>query len=92
MDIMSVLFGMAVGGLRHEHDRGPRSCSSSAPSLYGVTFTVDQWALLLAVFFLTLAALYGLGMVLASLFLLWGREAWHLTPARSRSRSTSCPG
>ena len=30
-------------------------------------------------FFLTLAALYGLGMVLASLFLMWGREAWHLT-------------
>ncbi len=28
---------------------------------------------------LTLAALYGLGMVLASVFLLWGREAWHLT-------------
>ena len=33
----------------------------------------------MAVFFLTLAALYGLGMVLASLFLMWGREAWHLT-------------
>ena len=31
------------------------------------------------VFFLTLAALYGLGMVMASLFLMWGREAWHLT-------------
>jgi ABC-2 type transport system permease protein len=31
------------------------------------------------VFFLTLSALYGLGMVLASLFLMWGREAWHLT-------------
>ena len=50
-------------------------------ALYGVAFTVDQWVLLLGVFFLTLAALYGLGMVLASLFLLWGREAWHLTQA-----------
>jgi ABC-2 type transport system permease protein len=36
---------------------------------------------LLIVFFLTLAALYGLGMVLASLFLMWGREAFHLTQA-----------
>jgi ABC-2 type transport system permease protein len=31
------------------------------------------------VFVLTLAALYGLGMMLASLFLMWGREAFHLT-------------
>ena len=29
-------------------------------------------------FVLTLAALYGLGMMFASLFLLWGREAWHI--------------
>jgi ABC-2 type transport system permease protein len=50
-----------------------------ATVLYGVTFDIDQWLLLLAVFFLTLAALYGLGMILASLFLMWGREAWHLT-------------
>jgi ABC-2 type transport system permease protein len=49
--------------------------------VYGVVFTIDQWLLLLAVFFLTLAAMYGLGMVLASLFLLYGREAWHMTQA-----------
>ena len=47
--------------------------------MYGVTFSVDQWLLLAVVFLLTLAALYGLGMMLASLFLLWGREACHLT-------------
>jgi len=50
-----------------------------ATVIYHVTFAIDQWFLLLAVFFLTLAALYGLGMVLASLFLMWGREAWNLT-------------
>ena len=50
-----------------------------ASLVYGVQFSVDQWGLLIVVFFLTLAALYGLGMVLASLFLMWGREAWHLT-------------
>jgi ABC-2 type transport system permease protein len=47
--------------------------------LYGVSFHVAQWALLLLVFLLTLSALYGLGMLLSSLFLMWGREAWHLT-------------
>jgi ABC-2 type transport system permease protein len=47
--------------------------------VYGVSFSVQQWGLLLAVFFLTMAALYGLGMMLSSLFVLWGREAWHLT-------------
>ena len=50
-----------------------------ATTIYGVTFSVDQWALLIGVFLLTLAALYGLGMMLAGLFLMWGREAWHLT-------------
>jgi ABC-2 type transport system permease protein len=30
-------------------------------------------------FVLTMAALYGLGMLFASVFLLWGREAWHIS-------------
>ena len=78
ISMMSVLLGMAIGGLL-------MSCFRAAvvlivgTLLYGVVFSVDQWFLLLAVFFLTLAALYGLGMVLATLFLLWGREAWHAT-------------
>jgi len=37
-----------------------------------------RWWLLIAMFLLTLAALYGLGMMFASIFLLWGREAWHM--------------
>lgn len=78
MSMMSILLGMAVGGLL-------MSCFRAAVVLiigtvfYGVVFAVDQWFLLLGVFFLTLSALYGLGMVLATLFLLWGREAWHMT-------------
>jgi len=31
------------------------------------------------VFFTALVALYGLGMMFASLYLLWGREAWNLS-------------
>ncbi len=78
VSMMSVLFGMALGGLLMSSIRAGVVLLVGAV-LYEVAFTVEQWALLLAVFLLTLAALYGLGMVLASLFLLWGREAWHMT-------------
>jgi ABC-2 type transport system permease protein len=46
--------------------------------LFNVQYAIDQWLLLGLVFVLTLVALYGLGMLMASLFLFWGREAWHL--------------
>jgi ABC-2 type transport system permease protein len=80
VSLMSVLFGMATGSLL-------ASCLRAGivllvgTVLYGVTFAVHDWLLLSAVFVLTLAALYGFGMILASLFVLWGREAWHLTNA-----------
>ncbi|MBA2255534.1 MAG: ABC transporter permease [Chloroflexi bacterium] len=78
IDLMSVLLGMAVGGLFASLIRAAVVLGVGT-AVYGVVFVVDQWLLLLAVFALTLTALYGLGMVLASLFLLWGREAWNLT-------------
>jgi ABC-2 type transport system permease protein len=78
MHIMAVLFGMAFGGFVMSSTRAI-AVLVIATTLYGVTFDVNQWLLLIAVFALTLAALYGLGMMLASLFLMWGREAWHLT-------------
>jgi ABC-2 type transport system permease protein len=78
MHFMSVLLGMAIGGFAMSSTRA-LVVLVVASGLYGVSFAVDQWALLLIVFFLTLAALYGLGMVLAGLFLMWGREAWHMT-------------
>jgi ABC-2 type transport system permease protein len=78
VSMMSILLGMAAGGLVMSSVRAAVVLLIGS-LLYGVQFQVDQWGLLLAVFFLTLAALYGLGMVLASLFLMWGREAWHLT-------------
>ena len=78
MNVMAVLVGMAIGGLFMSGTRAI-VVLVVASLIYGVQFSVDQWGLLLLVFFLTLSALYGLGMVLASLFLMWGREAWHLT-------------
>lgn len=77
MHFMSVLFGMALGGMFMSSTRAV-AVLAIATVVYGVSFAVEQWLLLVAVFALTLAALYGLGMVLASLFLMWGREAWHL--------------
>jgi ABC-2 type transport system permease protein len=78
VSMMSILLGMAVGGLVMSGVRAAVVLAIGA-LIFDVHFQVDQWALLLAVFLLTLAALYGLGMVLASLFLAWGREAFHLT-------------
>jgi len=75
---MAVLVGMAIGGLILSSSRAAMVLVI-ATVVYGVSFAVDQWLLLALVFGLTLAALYGLGMVLASLFLMWGREAFHLT-------------
>ena len=78
MDIMAVLFGMAFGGLVMSSTRAA-VVLVVATVLYGVAVRGRPVGPAAAVFFLTLAALYGLGMVLASLFLMWGREAWHLT-------------
>jgi ABC-2 type transport system permease protein len=78
VSMMSILLGMAVGGLLMSAVRAAVVLAIGT-LLYDVRFEIVQWGLLLAVFFLTLAALYGLGMLLASLFLAWGREAQHLT-------------
>jgi ABC-2 type transport system permease protein len=73
---MAILTGMAVGGL----------AATVLRSLVGVAMGVwifhvhlepfSPW-MLAAVFMATMGALYALGMILASLFLLYGREAWH---------------
>jgi ABC-2 type transport system permease protein len=78
IDIMAILFGMAIGGMVMSGSRAV-VILVVASVVYGVTFAVGQWLLLGLVFLLTLAALYGLGMMLASLFLVWGREAFELT-------------
>ncbi|MBP1705935.1 MAG: hypothetical protein H6Q36_1674 [Chloroflexi bacterium] len=75
--LMSILLGMAIGGLFASAIRAA-VVVATASLVFGVEYSVSSWAGLVLVFLLTLAALYGLGMLLASLFLLWGREAWHL--------------
>ena len=77
ISLMSILVGMAVGGL---YLSGTRALVIVIVGslLFDVQYEIDQWLLLGLVFLLTLVALYGLGMLMASLFLFWGREAWHL--------------
>jgi len=47
--------------------------------VFGVTFEVQSGWLLTGTFVLTMAALYGMGMTLASLFMLLGRDGWKLS-------------
>ena len=77
---MAILTGMAIGGL----------AATMVRSLVGVALGVwvfhiqvapfSPWALA-GIFLLTMVALYALGMTLSSVFLLYGREAWHTANA-----------
>ncbi len=78
MNRMALLGGMAVGGMFMTSVRAVSTLVAGV-IVFGVIFQVANPLLLLAVFFVTLVALYGLGMMFASLYLLWGREAWNLS-------------
>ena len=78
MSRMALLAGMAVGGMFMTSVRA-LSTLVAGVLVFGVVFQVANPLLLLAVFFVTLIALYGMGMMFASLYLLWGREAWNLS-------------
>ena len=77
MNLMSILAGMAIGGLVMTSSRA-LAVIVIGSLLYGVSYDIQEPGLLVAVFFLTMIPLYGLGMLFASLFLMWGREANHL--------------
>ncbi len=75
--MMAILLGMALGGIIATALRAGAILLVGS-LIFHVQYAVGDLPALVAVFILTLAALYGLGMMSASLFLLWGREAWHL--------------
>ena len=77
MHLMSILAGMAIGGLVLTSSRAIAVIGIGS-LLFGVTYDVRDPLALAAVFVLTMIPLYGMGMLFASLFLLWGREAFHL--------------
>jgi ABC-2 type transport system permease protein len=75
--LMAILLGMGVGGLYSTTVRAG-TIAIVGTLLFQVTFNGSQWAFALLVFLVTMVALYGLGMVLSSVFLMWGREAWQI--------------
>jgi ABC-2 type transport system permease protein len=75
---MAILLGMALGGMFATTLRAI-AVITIGTLLFHVSMTVQNVPVLLGVFLTTLVALYGLGMLLSSLFLLFGREAWHLS-------------
>lgn len=75
---MAILLGMGIGGLVSTTIRA-LAVILIGSLLFNVTYQILSFPLVFLVFFLTLVALYGLGMILASLFLFYGREAWHLS-------------
>jgi ABC-2 type transport system permease protein len=73
---MAILLGMALGGIVNTTLRAiiilvAGTFIFQAPLMVNEPFTA------LLMFFLTIIALYALGMLFASLFMLYGREAWH---------------
>lgn len=75
--LMGILTGMALGGMTTTVVRAT-VISISGVLIFDVPVDPTSWWLLAGAFLLTLAALYGLGMMFSSVFLMWGREAWHL--------------
>jgi ABC-2 type transport system permease protein len=78
--LMAVLLGMALGGMVATTLRAGIIIVFGT-ILFHIPFVIADFVQLFAVFLLTMTALYGLGMLLASLFLLWGREAWQISTA-----------
>jgi len=77
---VALLLGMALGGIFMSSVRAV-SILIMGVFLFDVQFQIASWWSLIGTFVLTLVALYGLGMLLSSLFMLLGREGWHLTMA-----------
>jgi ABC-2 type transport system permease protein len=75
--MMAILLGMALGGMVGTTLRAVAIVVIGSV-LFDVQFSVSSVPLLLTVFALSLVALYGMGMMFASLFLLLSREGWHL--------------
>ncbi len=76
--LMAILLGMAIGGIVASTVRA-LAVITLGLLIFRVEISVVSVPQLLGVFLLTLVALYGLGMLFASLFLLYGRQAWHLS-------------
>lgn len=76
MSRMALLGGMAVGGAVMTSTRAAATLIIGVV-IFHVALVVLDPLLLVAIFLVTLVALYGMGMLFASVYLLYGREAWN---------------
>lgn len=72
---MSILLGMALGGAFNTTLRALVILLSGS-FIFQVPLALNNPAAIVTIFILTLTAIYALGMLFASLFMLYGREAW----------------
>ena len=75
--MMAMLLGMALGGMTATIIRAVAIILVGS-LVFQVSYAIASLWQLLAVFGLSMVALYGLGMMTSSIFLLLSREAWHL--------------
>jgi ABC-2 type transport system permease protein len=73
---MAILLGMALGGIVNTTLRAVVILVAGT-IIFQVPLAVHEPFTAFFTFILTIIALYALGMVFASLFMLYGREAWH---------------
>jgi ABC-2 type transport system permease protein len=73
---MAILLGMALGGIVNTTLRAVVILVAGT-FIFQAPFTIHEPLTALLMFLLTLVALYAVGMLFASLFMLYGREAWH---------------
>jgi ABC-2 type transport system permease protein len=73
---MAILLGMALGGMVNTIVRAVAIFVAGVFLFHVPLVIAEPWTAAL-LFLLTIIALYALGMLFASLFLLYGREAWH---------------
>jgi ABC-2 type transport system permease protein len=73
---MAILLGMALGGIVNTTLRA-LVILVAGTMIFQVPLAVHEPFTALFMFILTILALYALGMLFASLFMLYGREAWH---------------
>jgi ABC-2 type transport system permease protein len=78
--MMSILTGMAIGGIFMTSARASMGVAVGFLVFHVEVQPFDP-VMLALVFVATMGALYTLGMTLASVFLLYGREAWHICNA-----------
>ena len=76
--MMAILLGMALGGLVATTLRA-LAITILGSWIFKIPYAVTSFGQLFLVFMLAMVALYGMGMMFASLFLLLSREAWHLS-------------